>query len=102
VVGVEGMPQTEGVCQDADADAVDARGAEVVTTRDDERKQDSEADQVKENDECVHAPDGGPIALVEAGTEASESGIGDRRARDVHELPLRRVTLRNTCFRPFA
>ena len=97
MIGIEGMPQTEGIRQDADANAVDASGAEVVAPRDDERQQYPEADYMKEDDESVHAADGGPIARVEAGTEAGEAGVGDNRAWGVHELPLRRVTLRNTC-----
>ena len=56
VVGVEGVPQPEGVGEDADADGEDrVVAAEVEVLRDDDAEQDAEPDDVQQHDEPEHA-----------------------------------------------
>jgi hypothetical protein len=84
VVGVEGVPQPEGVGEHADTDGEDrVVTAERVVLREHESEEDTQADDVQCDDERDHAGQRPPVPAVEA---ADESG----QPRPVHrQLGLR-------------
>ena len=89
VVGVERVPQPEGVGQHADADVEDrVVAAEVVVLRHDQAEQDAESDDVQQDDEADHAAERTPVARGQAAPEPGEPRSLKRSGRVGHVCPL--------------
>ena len=82
VVGVEGVPQAEGVGQHADPDAVDAGGPpELVALGHDQEEQDAEPDDVQDQDEPEHAAQHAPVVAIDDFRNCENGGFWTSRVK---------------------
>src|SRR3954454_20065448 len=84
VVGVEGVPQAEGVGEHPHADVEDAAGTQAEVPGDDEAEQHPEADDVQQHDDPEHPGQRRPVAPAQRAAEARQAGRGPHVGADRH------------------